>query len=108
MKKKYLLNGKIYDEETINSYAQKSGISFDDYLKESGAKEHNDTNTYLLNGKEYDGNTMAEFAQKSNMPYEEYLKEAGVKKKMAHKVFQNYLHRIYNLVAPYLPLYNHN
>lgn len=81
MKKKYILNGKIYDENILNSFAQKSNLSFDDYLKESGASEHNDPHTYILNGKEYDGHTMAEFAQKSDMPYDEYLKEAGVKKK---------------------------
>lgn len=81
MKKKYILNGKIYDEDEINSFAQKSNISLGDYLKESGAKEHNDTNTYILNGKEYDGNSMADFAKKSDMPYDEYIKEAGAKKK---------------------------
>ncbi len=81
MKKKYILNGKIYDEDSINEFAKKSSLSIDDYIKESGAKEHNDTGIYTLNGKDYDGNTMAEFAQKSNMGYDEYLKESGAKKK---------------------------
>ena len=81
MKKRYILNGKIYNEDELSSYAEKSGLSLPDYLKESGAQEHNDTNTYILNGKEYDGNTMADYAEKSGMQFDEYLNEAGVKKK---------------------------
>ena len=79
--KKYILNGKIYDESTLGGLAQKSNMSLGDYLKESGATEHNDPNTYLLNGKEYSGDVMAQMAQKSDMPYDDYLKEAGAKKK---------------------------
>lgn len=79
--KKYLLNGKVYDADTMNSFAQKSGMALDDYLKESGASEFNDNNTYTLNGKDYSGDMLAGFAQKSDIPYDDYLKESGAKKK---------------------------
>ena len=82
MKKKYILNGKIYYEDELASYAKKSNLSLDDYIKESGAKEHNDTSIYTLNGKEYDGNTLADYAKQSDLPFDSYLKESGAKKKI--------------------------
>jgi hypothetical protein len=82
MKKKYILNGKIYYEDELTSYAQKSNLGLSDYLKESGAKEHIDNNMYSLNGKDYSGNDLADFAKKSNLPYQDYLSEAGAKKKV--------------------------
>lgn len=81
MKKKYLLNGKVYDESTLLTFAQKSNLTFEEYLKESGAVEHTEVNTYELNGKTYDENTIKVYADKSGLSLNDYLKEAGVKKK---------------------------
>lgn len=81
MKKKYLLNGKVYDEDTMNSYAQKSGLSLPDYLKESGAKEYTEAATYELNGKQYSSDTIKAYAKKSGLSFDGYINEAGVKKK---------------------------
>jgi hypothetical protein len=81
MKKRYILNGKIYYEEDLTPFATESGMSFDDYLKESGATEHKDDNVYIYKDKEYKSDAMADFAKQSDMPYEDYLKEIGAKKK---------------------------
>jgi len=81
MKKRYILNGKIYYEQDLTPFAEENGMSFDDYIKESGATEHIDDNVYIYNDKEYKSDVMADFAKENDMPYEDYLKEIGAKKK---------------------------
>jgi len=81
MKKKYLLNGKIYTEEDLTPFAKENQLDLNVYVQEVGATEFNDANTYEFQGKEYTGNDLADFARENEMPFQDYLKEIGAKKK---------------------------
>jgi hypothetical protein len=85
MKKKYLLNGKIYTEEDLTPFAKENQLDLNTYVKEVGATEFNDVDVYEFQGKEYTGNDLADFARENDMPFQDYLKEIGVKKKVGRE-----------------------
>jgi hypothetical protein len=85
MKKKYILNGKVFTFEQVQDAARQSGVDVSSYISKAGMQEVDDL-MYDLGGKKFKIEQVAEAAYASNLDVNTYTQRAGFKKKDASGV----------------------